>query len=93
MGEAEDARIERVPGREPAEESPLQQVLLSPAPGVSDPDGITGAGLVVEESDEGVERGLEGRDFRPFDPLAVPPTIVELMAQEPVDDSVDIGAQ
>src|SRR5699024_4928381 len=88
--EHEDTIIEGLAAASPTEEAPSEEVFLSPASGRRDPRSVSGADLIVEQPEEGVERGVEGGDPRAVDPFAVPATVILLVFEEPVDEPIDV---
>ena len=88
--EHEDTIIEGLAAASPTEEVPSEEVFLSPASGLRDPRSVSGADLIVEQPEEGVERGVEGGDPRAVDPFAVPATVILLVFEEPVDEPIDV---
>src|SRR5699024_9892783 len=69
----------------PTEEVPGEEVLLTHGSGLRDPRSVSGADLIVEQPDEGVERGVEGGGPGAVDPFAVPAAVILLVFEEPVD--------
>src|SRR5699024_6386706 len=55
-----DTIIDGLAAASPTEEVPSEEVFLSPAAGLRDPRSVSGADLIVEQPEEGVERGVEG---------------------------------
>jgi len=60
--EHEDTIVEGLAGASPTEEVPSEEVFLSPGSGLRDPRSVSGADLIVEQPEKGVERGVEGGD-------------------------------
>src|SRR5699024_12561609 len=70
--------------------SPPHRAVATRAAGRRDPRSVSGADLIVEQPEEGVERGVEGGDPRAVDPFAVPATVILLVFEEPVDEPIDV---
>ena len=60
--EHEDTIIEGLAAASPTEEVPGEEVLLTLGSGLRDPRSVSGADLIVEQPEKGVERGVEGGD-------------------------------
>src|SRR5699024_8717429 len=88
--EHEDTIIEGLAAASPTEEVPSEAVFLSPASGLRDPRSVSGADLIVEQPEEGVERGVEGGDPRAVDPFAAAAPVVLLPFEEPGDEPSDV---
>ena len=80
--------IDHLAGRQPPEHATLQQVLLCPDPRVRHRGRGAFRLLVLQESfqnaDRRVERGAHGAPLR----LAVPAAVLELLAEEPVEQPI-----
>src|SRR5438105_6328544 len=92
-GELEPARVDHLAGRLPAEELALEHVLLAAAASRADLGGATRRPLMLEEALEDVDRRPERRDRRAVLDLAVPATVGELLAQEPLDQRRHVHAE
>src|SRR5699024_11447341 len=88
----EDTIIEGLAAASPTEEVPSEEVFLSPVSGLRDPRSVSGADLIVEQPEEGVERGVEGGDTSAADPFAVPAPDILLGSREPGDEPTDARA-
>lgn len=77
------------PGRQPPAERPLQQVLTPTLPSSPSPHSPASGNLVSQQPFQRVERRVERRPNRPLNPLAVPPTIRELVLDEPFSNPLD----
>ena len=89
--------IDDLAGALTPEQPPFEEVLLTPA---ASRDGVrrtAGRALVGEEPFQHPDRGVEGRANRTVLHLAVPPAVLELLADQPGDHAihllVEVGTQ
>src|SRR6185436_2329155 len=93
IGETREGGVDDLAGREPAHQATLEEVLLAPSPcgGGSwrDADGA----LVLEQSLEHADRGVERPACGAVLLLAVPSTVGHRLAQQPIDDALHVLAE
>jgi hypothetical protein len=75
------------------EQSPLQEVLLAPPASRDGPRRAPGCALVGQEPLEDPDRGVEGGAHGAVLRLAVPPAVLQLFAEQPVDHAIDVEAE
>src|SRR5918994_1474742 len=79
--------------REPAEQAPLQQILLAPLPGGGDVAIRTLRTLVLQQALEHVDRGVERSSRGTVLLFAIPAAVGHLFGQQAVHDALDLLAE
>src|SRR5206468_3551563 len=77
-------------GRSPAQEAPLEKVLLPPEASRSHFRTARDGALVFEQRLEHADGGVEGGTRRAVRGFAVPAAVGQLLRQQPVDDAADV---
>jgi hypothetical protein len=76
-----------------AKQVAFEQVLLTAASGIAHRCVSSGGPLELEQAFEHVDRRVEGGSDRSVLDLAVPATVIEPLAEDPIDDGSDVDAE
>src|SRR5438477_6567863 len=91
--EPREGRIDELAAREPAQHPAFEEVFLSSLTRRGHLGGAAGRALVLEKALEDVDRRVERSAGRAILLLAIPPAIVHLLAEQPLDDGGRVQAE